>query len=339
MRTTLVTGATGFIGRRFVEELLDRGDRVRALVRDTSRSPGLAERGVELVPGDVTDPASLRPAVRGADCVYHCAALVGDWFTRADIQRVNVDGTQHVLESCAAESVPRLLYLSSLSVLGARHHSGTDESAPYVPTGEAYSDAKIDSERLVRSFAERGDVETVVLRPGFVYGPGEPHFIPRLVDSLQKGRFAYIGDGSKLLNVVHVSDVAQAALLADTRPGTAGEVYNLTDGSRTSLRDWVTFTCEQLAFAPPTRRLPPKLAWALVYLLEGVARAKRSKEPPRLSKGSMRFLYYNQLFSIEKARRELGYSPQITYRQGLPSVLEPYRRPSAQKAPAAPEPT
>ena len=339
MRTTLVTGATGFIGGRLVEALLDRGDRVRALVRDPSRAEGLAERGVELVPGDVTEPGSLRRAVRGADGVHHCAALVGDWFEKAEIQRVNVEGTKHVLDACAAESVPRLLYLSSLSVLGAKHHDGTDESATYAPTGEAYSDAKIDSERLVHGFAERGDVETVILRPGFVYGPGEPHFIPRLVDSLRKGRFAYVGDGSKLLNVVHVSDVAQAALLADTHPETGGKAYNLTDGSRTSLREWVTFTCEQLALEPPTRRLPPKLAWLLVSLLEGLARARRSKEPPRLSKGSMRFLYYNQLFSIEKARRELGYSPRITYREGLPPVLEPYRRPSMQGSAAAPEPT
>ncbi len=322
---TLVTGATGFIGGRLTAALLERGERVRALVRDPARAGDLSERGVELVRGDMADADSLREAVRGVGRAYHCAALVGDWLDRDEIRRVNVEGTRALLEACAEASVPRLVYLSSLAVLGMRHHRGTDESAPYRATGDAYSDAKIESERIVRDLERRDGVETVILRPGFVYGPGDRQFLPRLLDALVTGTFAYVGDGGKLLNVVHVDDVAQAALLAGSAANAAGEVYNLTDGTETSLREFVTFICDYLELPAPTRQIPPPAAWAACYLLEGWARVTRAKEPPRLNRGRMKFLYYNQHYSIEKARRELGYAPRFTYREGLPPTLNWFR--------------
>jgi nucleoside-diphosphate-sugar epimerase len=326
MSRTLVTGATGFIGGRLTDALLGRGDGVRALVRDPARASTLRARGVELVQGDVEDADSLGRAVAGVDRVYHCAAIVSDWIAREEIQRINVAGTRRMLEACARANVGRLLYLSSLAVLGTKHHHGTDESAPFEETGDAYSDSKIDSERLAQEFAARGDVETVIVRPGFVYGPGDRQFMPRLLDGLARGQFAFVGDGSKLLNVVYIDDVAQAALLADENPDATGKAYNVTDGTRTSLREFVTFTAEYLGLPPPTRKLPPRVAWGLVYALEGLARVRRAKEAPRLNRGRMKFLYYNQHYSIERARRELGFEPRFTYREGLPPTLDWFRQ-------------
>jgi len=210
-------------------------------------------------------------------------------------------------------------------VLGTKHHHGTDESAPYRKSGDAYSDAKIDSEKLVRTVAERGDMETVILRPGVVYGPGDRQFMPRLLKGLANGEFVYVGDGSKLLNIVYIDDLVQAALFAANKPEAGGEMYNLTDGTRTSLREFVTFICEYLGLEPPKRRLSPAVAWTLTYAFESLARVRRATEAPRLNKGRMKFLYYNQLFSIDKARRELGFAPRFTYREGLPPTLEWFR--------------
>lgn len=317
---TLVTGATGFVGARLTTALLERGDRVRALVRDPARANALARRGVDVVKGDIREPDALRGAVQDAERVYHCAALVGDWLSPEEVRRVNVEGTHHLLSACAAAGVGRLVYLSSLAVLGIGHHHGTDESAPYRYTGDAYSDSKIDSEQIVRQFAERGGLPTVILRPGFVYGPGDRQFLPRLLDALANGQFVYVGDGSKLLNIVHVDDVAAAALLAD-KVEAAGQAYNLTDGTKTSLRDFVTFIADVLRIPAPSRRIPVVAAWAACYVLEFLARLRRAQAPPRLNRARMKFLYYNQYYSIEKARRELGYAPRATYRDGLPPTL------------------
>ena len=272
--------------------------------------------------GDVTDRASLAAAADGVDRVFHCAALLGDWLERDEIRRVNVDGTANVLDACAASGVSRLVYISSLAVLGTKHHHGTDESAPYAETGDVYSDAKIETERLVRG---DGRVETVVLRPGFVYGPGDRQFLPRLLDSLETGRFVYVGDGSKLLNVVYIDDLVHAVLLAADEPNAAGEVYNVTDGTKTSLREFVTFICEKTGLPRPTRSLRPRVARSLTYALEAMAKARGAKDAPRLNRARMKFLYYNQHFSIEKARSGLGYEPRFTYREGLPPTLDWFR--------------
>jgi nucleoside-diphosphate-sugar epimerase len=327
--TAVVTGATGFIGGRLAQTLLDRGDRIRALVRDPERAVELRDRGAELVRGDLTQPATLRDALEGADRVYHCAGLVGDWLKRDEIRRVNVEGTRSLLDACAAAGVARVLYLSSLAVLGTRHHHGTAESAPYEKTGDAYSDAKIESEQVARSFAERGAVETVILRPGFVYGPGDRQFLPRLVASLEEGKFVFVGDGTKLLNLIYVDDFVQAVLLAAANEEAAGQVYNLTDGTQTSLREFVTFICEHEGIQPPTRSIPPILGWSITYALESLARVRRAEAAPRLTRGRMKFLYYNQFFSIDRARRELGFAPRFTYREGLPIALAWVRKTGA----------
>jgi nucleoside-diphosphate-sugar epimerase len=257
--------------------------------------------------------------------VYHCAALVGDWLDRKEAWRVNVEATRDLLSACAGADVRRLVYFSSLSVLGIRHHHGTDESAPCRYTGDAYCDSKIDAERIVRGFAERGEIETVILRPGRVYGPGDRQIIPRLLDSILSRQFTYVGDGDILLNKVYIEDVVQAALLAQSNAEVAAQVYNLTDGDTTSLRDFVTFIADYLGIPAPTRRVTPAGAWMLCHTAESLARLLRAKGPPRYNRARLKFVYYNQDYSIEKARRELGYAPRYSYREGLPPTLDWFR--------------
>jgi nucleoside-diphosphate-sugar epimerase len=318
---TLVTGGTGFIGKRVAEALLERGDSVHVLVRDPARAEPLRARGAELVQGDMTDAASLRRAVEGVEVVYHTAAAVGDWLDPALARRVNVDGTRSLMVAAKDGGVRRVVHLSSLSVLGTKHHQGTDESAPY-GYGDPYTDTKVDSEKLARSFGNGGGLEVVCIRPGFVYGPGDHQVIPGLLNSLASGQFRFIGDGSKQMNSIYVDDVVQAALLAGSTPEAAGQVYNVTDDARTPIREFVTFVANYLGVPAPTRSLPVPIAKAGANLLETYARLTHAKKPPLLNRSRLRFLHYNQYYSIDKARRELGYSPRFTYREGLPPTLD-----------------
>jgi nucleoside-diphosphate-sugar epimerase len=321
---TLVTGATGFIGGHIVTALLERGDQVRGLVRDTERARGLRDQGVELVQGDVTDIGSLRRAVEGVECVFHTAALVGDWPDRKEARRVNVDATRDLGELSRAAGVRRFVQLSSLSVYGNRHHRGTDESAPY-RYGDTYTDAKVDSDRAIRDLGAQGGIETICLRPGFVYGPGDRMLLPKLLAGLAEGRFMYVGDGSKQMNCVYVEDVARAAVLAATTPAAAGQAYNVTDGSQTTLRDFITFITDRVGLPAPTRHVPPPIAVVGCYTAERVGRLIGVRQAPMMNISRLRFLYYNQHYSIEKARRELGYEPRVAYREGLTATLEWFR--------------
>ena len=318
---TLVTGASGFIGSRIATSLLERGDAVRGLVRDPSKAAELREKGVELVQGDMEDAESLRRAAQGVECVYHTAAVVGDWPDVGQTRRVNVEGTRCLLEASVEAGARRFVHISSLAVYGNRHHRGTDESAPY-RRGDTYTDAKIDSELVVLAFQRAGKIETVRLRPGFVYGPGDRLLIPKIIDALRNNKFVFVGDGSKQMNCVYIDDVAGIALLAGSNPAANGQAYNVTDGSQTMLRDFVAFIADTLQLPMPQRHVPPLLAVPGCYASEYVARALRVKTAPLMNISRLRFLYYNQHYSIEKARCELGYAPRFTYRQGLPPTLD-----------------
>ena len=318
---SLVTGGSGFLGNRLARALVERGDRVRALVRDPVGAADLSTIGVELVQGDMTDEASLRRAVEGVDRVFHTAGLVGDWLDRRQAVEVNVEGTRRLLAAAVDAGVTRAVHVSSLSVLGTKHHHDTDEAGPY-SYGDAYTDTKIDSEQVALEFAVGGGIEVVVIRPGFVYGPGDNHFLIPLVERLRRGRFAFVGDGGKELNTVYVDDVVRVALLADETPRAAGQVYNVTDGRNTTIREFVTHVAELLGVPPPTRHVHPTVAKAAAAIMESAARAAGAKSPPPLNRSRLRFLYYNQSYSIEKARQELGYEPRFSYREGLPPALD-----------------
>ena len=318
---TLITGATGFVGSRLAEALIERGHDVRGLVRDVDRASALRARGVEVVQGDMTDAGSLRRAVDGVEQVFHTAALVGDWPDPAEIRRVNVQGTRSLVESARDAGVRRIIHFSSLAVYGNRHHRGTDESAGY-RYGDPYTDAKIDSERAVLEAAERGEIEAVSLRPGFVYGPGDRTLVPKILDALSGGKFVFVGDGGKQMNCVYVDDVVEAALLAGASATASGRVYNITDGSIPALRDFIGFITEYTGLPMPTRHVPPVIAVPGCYTSEYVGHLLRVKRAPLMNISRLRFLHYNQHYSIARARAELGYAPRFTHRQGLPPTLD-----------------
>jgi 2-alkyl-3-oxoalkanoate reductase len=321
----LITGATGFVGGRLATTLLERGDRVRGLVRDVSRADDLRALGVEVVQGDMTNPDALRRAVQGIEYVVHTAAVVGDWPDRDETRRVNVEGTRSLMQAAVAAGVRRVVHFSSLAVYGNRHHHRTDESAPY-RYGDTYTDAKIDSERVVQEFVERGDLEAVSLRPGFVYGPGDRTLIPRVLDALSSGAFAFVGDGSKQMNCVYVDDVVQATLLASSSTARSGAAYNITDGATPALRDFIGYIVDYYKLPMPTRRVPPAVAVPGCYASEYVGHLLHLKRAPLMNISRLRFLYYNQNYSIDRARRELGYAPRFTYRDGLPPTLDWFAR-------------
>jgi nucleoside-diphosphate-sugar epimerase len=317
----LITGATGFMGTRLAAAALERGDSVRGLVRDLDRAADLRALGVETVQGDMLENDSLRRAVQGVDCIFHTAAVIGDWPDRALSRRVNVEGTRQLVSLAIDAGVQRVVHFSSLAVYGNQHHRGTDESAPY-RYGDIYTDAKIDSERAVFDLARDGAIEAVSVRPGFVYGPADRTLIPKILEALRAGKFMFVGDGSKQMNCVFVEDVVQAAMAASVTPGVSGRAYNITDGQIPALKEFIEFIAEYCELPLPARHVPPALAVAGCYTSEYVGHLVGVKHAPLMNISRLRFLYYNQAYSIERARRELGYAPRYTIREGLPPTLD-----------------
>jgi nucleoside-diphosphate-sugar epimerase len=321
----IITGATGCVGSHLAELLIAKGHTVSALVRPSSDTRFLESLGVRLCRGDVTDPASLKCAVRDADVVFHCAALVSDWVSLGEMRRVNVDGLELLLESCAKEKVKRFVYMSSMVVLGMGSQDNLDESAPYVYTGDNYNITKIEAEKLVWAFARRSGLDVTVIRSPYVYGPRDRQMFPRLFSYMKRGKYVSIGGGRKPFTLVYAKNLADALLRASESPKAAGQLYNITDGIAITRKEFIDRIADEMGVKRPTKNIPYPLALVLCYLCELIAKILRLKNPPILNRFRLKFMHTYLTFDISKARRELGYGPPIPFERALHETVKWFR--------------
>jgi nucleoside-diphosphate-sugar epimerase len=323
MTTCLITGATGFVGSHLVEACASRGWTVRALVRAGSDVALLERIGATVVRGDMTDGEALRNALEGVDVVFHCAAKVGDWGPVEDFRAINVEGLRKLLDACRGRPLRRFVHFSTLGVYAARHHHGTDETEPLPQRHvDGYTQSKVEAEALALSYQREHGVPVVVLRPGFIYGPRDRTVLPNLVNNLRLGKVRYIGNRENALNTIYVGNLVEAALLAAEKPDAVGQIYNLTDGEKVSKRRFVEAIADGVGVPRPhPRRVALWVARLIAWWQEGRARKQNSPTPPRLTQGRLKFMGLNLDFSIDKARRQLGYAPRFTFDEGMQETV------------------
>ncbi len=310
-----ITGATGLVGGHVAEEALKRGHRVRALVRQSSDTRWLDQLGVERVIGDLEDANSLREGATGADWVFNCAAKVGDWGPLDEFRRLNVEALRLLLEVACDAGVQRFVHVSSLGVYEGRDHHGTDETVPPASNSlDAYTRSKTEAEALVLDYHRKRGLPAAIVRPGFIYGERDRTVLPKLLLNLRRGTFAYFGSGEQVLNCIYVKNLVEGIFLAAESPAAVGEVFNLTDGEPVSKKDFVGRVAALAGLRPPTRHIPLRLARFLANLVEGAAKLRGAKNPPLINKARFKFLGLNLDYSIEKARRVLGYRPSVHLR-------------------------
>ena len=319
----LVTGSTGFIGSRLAHRLGREGRRVRCLARPESDTSVLAGAGAELVRGTLQDVSSLRRAAAGCELVVHCAALVSDWATVEEIRRANVAGTRGLLDAAGAAGVRRVVHISTTDVYGHRAGVAVSEDHPPGPFANWYAQTKLEAERLVTDAP--ADLQTVVLRPATVYGPGSKEVVGEIARAIEAGHMLLIDRGRALAGLCYVENLLDAIVLALDREQAAGEVFNVTDGLSVT---WARFAGDLAAGlgAPPARlSLPYPAAMAIAVGLEhGYRLARRLagiELAPLLSRQAVQVLGRDQSFSAAKAEAVLGWSPRVGYEDGMRSTL------------------
>jgi nucleoside-diphosphate-sugar epimerase len=330
----LVTGATGLVGSHLVRALLERGDDVVATLRrssDTSSvDPLRGHPGLRVLPADLSDGRGFGEALDGVDAVVHTAAAVDAYGSRSEIRATNVDGTRALLEASIAAGVRHFLHLGSLSVIaGRRDQYALNESAPLRRCGEAYADSKLDAERLVMAEAPQRRIAVTTLRPGFIYGPGERAWMPRLIEALAAGKVRLIHGGRKETNVIYVGNLCRAITAAILNPAAYGQVYNLTDGQHVTKKQLFDAICEGLALPKPTRSVPAPLARAVSELVSLFAPAlplAAQKKLARFSRAAYRLSAINQGIDVSKAERELGYTDRVAFAEAMAETLRSFRR-------------
>jgi nucleoside-diphosphate-sugar epimerase len=321
----LVTGATGFTGGHLAQYLADRGDEVRALVRQKSRARFDASplaRRVTACDGDLMDGEAVRRAVEGVQVVYHIAATYREAGQPDSAYRaINVEGTRHVLEAAKAAGVTRVVHCSTGGVHGHISNPPANEDAPFNP-GDVYQETKLAAEQLAREFGTANGLDVVVARPIGIYGPGDRRFLT-MFRGLARGRFPLIGDGTPFYHLTFIDDLVEGFRLCGTVPAAKGRTYILAGPRYTTLEQLVQMVAKELGVAPPRVHLPVWPFWTAGLLCEMVCVPLRV-EPP-IFRRRVDFYTKSRAFDTTRARKELGFNPKVDLEEGIRRTARWYR--------------
>ena len=317
MPTAFVTGGSGFIGGALIERLRREGWDVRALARSDRAAERVHSLGAEPVMGDLDDRDSLRAGAEGCEVAFHAAAKVEDWGDPADFERLNVRGTQNVIDACREAGVGRLVHVGTEAALMAGQPLvNVDESAPLRPDSPAlYSSSKAKAEQLVRD-ANGNGLETVVVRPRFVWGRGDSSLLPQIIEMVRSGRFRWVGGGRHLTATTHVDNTVEGLWLGATR-APAGGVYFVTDGEPVVFREFLTRMLGTQGVTVPDKSVPPGVARAAAAAAERIWRVLGRPGSPPLTRFAVWVSSQECTIDISRAERELGYRPATSREDGL----------------------
>jgi 2-alkyl-3-oxoalkanoate reductase len=320
--TTLVTGATGFIGRRLVARLRGAGESVRALALPGEPVEPIAElKGAEIVRGDVTDRDAIARAVRGVERVYHLAAVVGDWGAEETFEAVNVGGTENVYAAARDSRIERLVMVSSVVVYGWQLHTSVcDEDLPPGEPSGAYSRTKQRSEWVALAHHARGDFELVVVRPGNVYGAGSPLWVNEVASRARRRQLLLIDGGSGDAGIVYVDNVVDVIARAGEVAEAAGRIYNAHDAQGVSWRRYFGDIAHLVGAPPPKLSVPHRVAMGAARAMELGWKLGRARSRPLLTRDAVTILSQRAPVPIERARHDLGYDVPVKYEQALEAV-------------------
>ncbi|PSW06331.1 3-beta hydroxysteroid dehydrogenase [Photobacterium lipolyticum] len=353
-----VTGAGGFLGKAICRYLRNAGIAVTGFARGDY--PDLEQMGVTMVKGDISDKTALMNAMQGCDLVFHVASKAGVWGSKADYYSPNVDGARNILDACQALCINKLVYTSTPSVTFAGFdEAGIDESAPYADNYlNYYAESKAIAEQMVLAASGRllektscfeninslekidsleetasleesdclkgtdQQLKTVALRPHLIWGPEDPHLVPRVIDRARAGRLKLVGREDKLVDTIYVDNAAYAHILAALRLSEpqavcAGKAYFLSNDEPITMAAMLNkiLSCAEL---PPVRkRVPTSLAYGVGALLEWIYGWLGKKQEPVMTRFVARQLSTCHYFDISAAKRDLGYVPVVSIEEGM----------------------
>jgi nucleoside-diphosphate-sugar epimerase len=317
----LITGATGLLGGHLIKELQQRGEDIRALVLPVENADKLEKQGVEVVRGDITDASTLGPSVKDVELIFHLAGMMGVWRPLADYRLVNVTGSENLYKAAQKAGVRRYVHTSSHTVYGLGYGRFLTENDALRPDPDPYSLTKAEGDRLMRRLMLNSNVETVILRPGTFFGPGDRLHFGRMAQKMKDGKGLIIGRGDNALPFCYVTDVVQGFLLAAYHEHAPGNVYNITNDQPLTQLEMFNAIADAVGGVRPTRHLPYlPIYYGSIVAERVVARVTRTK-PIVTQLGAMMFGSDNR-HSVEKARRELGYEPKVDLRTGITLAAE-----------------
>jgi nucleoside-diphosphate-sugar epimerase len=321
----LITGGNGLLGRHLIPALQDAGHSPRVLVLPAEDASFLEARGTPVVRGDITEPHTLTGAVTGAEAVLHLAGMMGVWRPVEDYHAVNVTGTENVCRAALAARVRRVVHVSSWTVYGMALGMPAREDFLLRPFREPYAITKAAGDICVQRLIADEQLPAVIIRPGTFFGPTDRLHFKRIADRVATGRAIVVGRGDNALPFVYVTDVVDGLLRALDREEAVGNAYNITTDEPLTQQQFLEAVADELGVGPPRVHVPYRALYAAGYLAERIATSTRSRRQPLLTRLGVKLFGTDNRHSIEKARRELGYEPRVTPREGIRRASAWYR--------------
>lgn len=326
----LVTGATGFIGGRYVQHLVEQHPDVRVYFtgRQIEKGNTLATfTGAHYFRGDLADLAYLQHICKDMDVVVHCAGLSGVWGPYERYYQANVQGTENLLQACTDASVRRFVNLSTPSIY-FDGHDRLNVAEDFLPPQflDNYARSKYQAEVRVHN-AHSDRLRTLSLRPRMVLGAGDQSLFPRMIANHQVGQLMRIGEGRNIASFTHIANLLQALDCAVFGPDSVtGDVYNIADAQPQPVWEVIDRLMAAVELPPVTRRVPYGVAMAAASLVEGWHRLRRSPEEPRLTRLKVAVMARSFTLATDKAQRKLGYQPTHTVDQAIAEFAERWLR-------------
>ncbi len=311
----LITGATGLLGGHLLRELQQRGEQIRALVLPVENAEKLLAYGVELVRGDVTDASTLAPAVKDIEIIFHLAGMMGVNRPLADYRLVNVTGSENLYHAAQVAGVRRFVHTSSHTVYGLGYGRFLTEKDALRPDPDPYSITKAEGDRLMRRLMLKSDVETVIIRPGTFFGPGDRLHFGRMAQRMKNGKGVIIGRGDNALPFCYVTDVAQGFLLAAYHEKAPSNIYNISNDHPLTQQEIFNTIADDAGGKRPARHLPYWPTYYSSIVAEKLAQITHTR--PIVTRLGVMMFGSDTRHSVEKARRELGYEPKVDIREGI----------------------
>ncbi len=316
----LITGGGGFLGQHLTRTLIKNGHTVTNFSR--SQYPELIEMGANCLTGNLSDYEAIKKAVMGKDAVFHVASKVGIWGKYEEFYETNVIGTENVIKACLETGVKKLIYTSTPSVVfGDSDLMGVDESTPYPHTHKCfYASTKAIAEKKVLS-ANGEKLATVALRPHLIFGPGDHHLFPRIVERARLGKLKQVGEGENLVDVVYVENAVSAHLLAFEKLSigseVSGQAYFIGQENPVNLWHFVNEILKAHGVKEVTKKVSAPKAYMAGKILENIYSVLKIKKDPPMTRFVALQLSKSHYFSHEKAKRELGHEPKINLSEAM----------------------
>lgn len=341
-----VTGAGGFLGKTICLRLLAAGIKVTGFAR--GHYPELEALGVVMLQGDLVNKDLLQQAMQGCDIVFHVASKAGVWGDRDSYFCPNVKGAANVIAACKALKIDKLVYTSTPSVTFAgQDESGIDESTPYATRFlNHYAHSKAIAEKMMLDANQLGDMplenpgvtqvssqvttqatapyalKTVALRPHLIWGPGDPHLVPRVLSRGRLGKLKLVGREDKLVDTIYIDNAAYAHVLAalelcQAKPKCQGKAYFLSNDEPITMAEMINLILACDALPPVTKRVPQSVAYVVGAVLESVHYLLKKQEEPMMTRFVARQLSCSHYFDISAAKRDLGYRALVSINQGM----------------------